>query len=203
MSTDGPKVVGLVGGVAAGKSTVAAMLAETGAAVVDADRLGHEVLEDAEVREALRARWGDVVFDAQERVDRRQVAEIVFGDDEARQFLNGLVHPRIRRRMRQQMDALCGRSDVKLIVLDAVLLIEAGLNDWCDAVVIVEADRKQRDARARDARGWTAQERDVREAAQMPPERKRSMSDFVINNDGTEDETRRQVCKLYRELTNG
>ena len=203
MSTDGPKVVGLVGGVAAGKSTVAAMLAETGAAVVDADRLGHEVLEDAEVREALRARWGDVVFDAQERVDRRQVAEIVFGDDEARQFLNGLVHPRIRRRMRQQMDALCGRSDVKLIVLDAVLLIEAGLNDWCDAVVFVEADRKQRDARARDARGWTARERDVREAAQMPPERKRSMSDFVINNDGTEDETRRQVCKLYRELTNG
>lgn len=195
------KTIGLVGGVASGKSLVAKLLVELGAAWLDADRAGHAVLaENAEVRDALRQRWGDGVFTADGSVDRAAVARHVFGDTgdatAEREFLEKLLHPRIRQRLEGEGQEML-RAGRPAVVLDAPLLLEAGWGPMCDVVLMVDASRETRLARAR-GRGWTEGEFDQREAAQWPIVKKRSEADVVINNDGSEDELRKSVREFWK-----
>jgi dephospho-CoA kinase len=194
------KTIGLVGGVASGKSLAAKMLAELGAGVLDADRAGHAVLaEDAEVRAVLRERWGDAVFTGDGSVNRASVAQRVFGDGQLaeaeRRFLESLVHPRIGERLAAQRDRLA--ADGKHVaVLDAALLFEAGWQSLCDIVLFVDAPRDVRLQRAK-SRGWTDAEFTQREAAQWPVDEKRRAADFVLNNDGSEDDLRQAVQQFW------
>jgi dephospho-CoA kinase len=196
------RTIGLVGGVASGKSLVAQMLVELGAGLLDADRAGHAVLaEDAEVQEAIRQRWGDAVFAADGSVDRSAVAERVFGEEPAarleREFLEAVVHPRIGRRLEaeKQRFAAEGRPAV---VLDAALLFEANWRPLCDLAVMVDAPREVRLQRAR-LRGWSEAEFDRREAAQWPVETKRLRADVVLQNVGSESELRRSVREFWEK----
>jgi dephospho-CoA kinase len=195
------KMIGLVGGVASGKSAVANLLENLGAGLLDADRSGHAVLaEDGEVRDALRRRWGDAIFLPDGTVDRAAIARVVFaGGAQAngeRQFLEQILHPRIRQRIETQRRqfALAGRPAV---VLDAPLLLEAGWGPMCDVILMVDASREVRLARAQH-RGWTEDHFNQREAAQWPVEEKRRSADVVIKNDGTEDELREAVRDFWQ-----
>ncbi|MCI0492735.1 MAG: dephospho-CoA kinase [Planctomycetes bacterium] len=190
------KTIGLVGGVASGKSRVAQMLVELGAGLLDADRTAHEVLAgDPEVRGAIRQRWGDSVLAADGSIDRAAVASRVFGPEgkaaEERRFLEELLHPRVRQRLEtlRQQFAAEGRPAV---VLDAPLLLEAGWGSLCDVIVMVDASRDVRLGRA-CRRGWTETEFVRREAAQWPVARKRRHADVVIKNDGSEEALRTAV----------
>jgi dephospho-CoA kinase len=196
------KTIGLVGGVASGKSTVAKLLVELGAGVLDADRTGHDVINDEpQVREALRKRWGDGVFDESGTISRPAVARLVFGDgsksDAELQWLQDLMHPRIGRRLQEigeQMDA----EGKPAIVLDAPLLLEANWKPFCDLVIMVDVPREIRLARAKQ-RGWTEADFDAREAAQVSVEEKRRLADFIITNTGTEADLRSAVREFWNE----
>jgi dephospho-CoA kinase len=194
------KTIGLVGSVASGKSRVAQMLAELGAGLLDADRTGHEVLaDDAEVQMRIRQRWGDAVLASGGGIDRGAIAGRVFGTGEAaaadREFMEDLLHPRIRQRLdaQRQEFASAGRPAV---VLDAPLLLEAGWDPTCDIMLMVDAPRDTRLARAR-SRGWTEAQFDQREAAQWPVEQKRRAADVIIKNEGTEDALREAVKDFW------
>ena len=200
MTRTGTKALGLSGGVAAGKSMVARMFAELGASVIDADRMGHDMLRRDDIKAALRERWGDGVFREDGEVDRQKVAEIVFGNGDARRFLNGLVHPPIRQRIREVMDRMRAEG-APLVVLDAALLFEGGLEAWCDAVAFVNADEEARAARAKNERGWSADELGRRESAQIDPSEKMRRSDFVIDNSGERERTFEQVREIYNRLS--
>jgi dephospho-CoA kinase len=196
------KVIGLIGGVASGKSKVAQMLLELGAGLLDADRTGHAVLaEDADVHAALRRRWGEGVFGKQGRVDRSAIAARVFGEgsaaDAERRFLESLLHPRIGARLRNQGQefAAAGRPAV---VLDAPLLLEAGWQPMCDLILMVDASRETRLARAK-LRGWTEEEFEQRESAQLSVDVKRLAADAIVSNDGSEADLRDAVSKFWRE----
>ncbi len=195
------KTIGLVGGVASGKSAVAKMLVELGAGLLDADRAGHDVLaHDPEVRSALVARWGDSILAADDSIDRAAVAGRVFGNDDAasadRQFLESLLHPRIAAILDEKKAefAAAGRPAV---VLDAPLLLEANWQLLCDVVVFVDADRDIRLARA-VTRGWSSDDFARREAAQWPVEEKRAAADIVLANCGDIDSLRQGVGELWR-----
>lgn len=180
-----PPVIGVTGGVASGKSFVARQFAEWGAAVIDVDRLGHEVLRLPEIEAAARQRWGDEVFSTQGQIDRRRVAEKVFastpeGREELR-YLENLLHPRIREFLDGRVKQLLSRSDVSGVVIDAPLLVEAGWNEFCDRIVFVEAPRAVRLARAL-GRGWSEREFAARESRQASCEVKRRLADVVIDN---------------------
>ena len=195
-----PKVIGLVGGVASGKSTVAALFAQLGAEVIDADAIARDVLESADVRENMRRAWGPSVFDGEGRPDRARVADLVFRDPDKRRELNAWVHPAVRAEMRARLDrSLRGRA-APLIVIDAPLLLEADLEAWCDAIVFVDADPARRAERAA-ARGWLAEEVARRESAQAPLDEKRARADLVIQNNGSVEETLLQVKRLFRQWT--
>ncbi len=151
-------VIGITGGIASGKSLVAEQLAELGAVVLDADRVGHAVLREPAVRAALCARWGPGILDGDGEICRRVVAEKVFAPppDGPRElaFLERWTHPRIAARIGKQLQELRQRGDLRAVVLDAPVLYKAGWDAWCDVIVFVEAAAAVRAARARQ-RGWS------------------------------------------------
>lgn len=193
------QTIGLTGGIACGKSAVARALARRGAVVFNADELGHQVLAEPDVRDALVARWGAGVIDARGQIDRKAVAKIVFGPTpEATadlDFLEQLVHPGIRRRIEAGIRQLPD-SSVPAIVIDAALLIEANWSGICTEIAFVECPREQRLRRAQ-ARGWSEDEFTRREAAQLPIEEKRRRASHVINNSGTLAELEIEIARFW------
>lgn len=177
-------VVGLTGGIGAGKSTVARAFARAGAAVSDSDATAREILQHPAVRDELVQWWGAQVLDEAGSIDRAKVAAQVFADPSKRARLEGLVHPLIHARRAQEMDA-ARAAGKKVFVIDAPLLLEAGLGPQCHAVVYIDAPRHVRLARVQHKRGWTEAEFDRREAAQWPLDRKRAAARFVIENSGS------------------
>ena len=140
-----PPVIGVTGGVASGKSFVARQLAECGAAAIDVDRLGHEVLRLPEIEGQVRKCWGDEIFSTGGQIDRRRLAERVFaqtaeGREELR-YLESLTHPRILGFLGESVERLLLRGDVSAVVIDAPLLVEAGWNEFCDRMIFVSAPR--------------------------------------------------------------
>jgi dephospho-CoA kinase len=200
----GPPVIGMTGGVASGKSFVARQLGQCGAAVIDVDGLGHEVLRLPEIEAAARQRWGDEIFSTSGQIDRRRLADWVFaatpeGREDLR-YLESLTHPRIRQFLDERVDSLFRRDDVSGVVIDAPLLVEAGWNEFCDRMVFVEAPRAVRLARA-VGRGWSEQDFAAREARQESCEVKRQLADVVIDNAGSEESTRAQCERAWNELS--
>jgi dephospho-CoA kinase len=194
------KIIGLVGGVASGKSLVAKMLVELGAGLLDADRAGHAVLaEDATVQRKLHQRWGDAVFAPNGSVDRRAIAQRVFASGGTaeldRRFLEDLLHQRIRRRLLRAKDQFAAEGR-PAVVLDAPVLLEAGWGPMCDILLMVDVPREIRLKRALN-RGWTEEEFSRREAAQWPVDDKRREAHFMIANDGSEAELRQAVQEFW------
>jgi dephospho-CoA kinase len=175
------KTLGLVGGIGAGKSAVAAILADLGYLVLDADKDAKAALDRPDVRGFLISWWGSQIVGADGMVDRRKVGAIVFANPEERRKLEALVHPIVRADRSTQIEA-ARREGRPGVVIDAPLLFEAGSDADCDAVLFIDAPYKQRLKRVL-ARGWTAEELNRREAAQLPLEEKRRRSHIVIPND--------------------
>lgn len=194
--------IGLVGGVASGKSTVGEMLAELGAVVLNADRTAHGVLDQPPVVEQLVSRWGTGILGEAGRIDRAAVARLVFGNspeaEEQRHFLESVVHPLARLAIEDKRDrlALAGQE---VFVIDAPLLLEAGWDTACDTILMVDTPAERRLENA-GRRGWPEGELQRREDAQLPLATKRHRADVVIDNGGSLDETRRQVLIFWREV---
>lgn len=195
------RVIGIAGGVAAGKSTVAAMFGRLGAVVIDADVIAKDMLNTPDVVRRVREAWGEGVLDAQGRPDRRKIAEIVFRDPAELKRLTSWTHPLTIAEMRAQMERAAADAKTKLIVIDAPLLLEGPSHTWCDVVVFVEAAPDCRRSRAQRNRGWTEGEVDRREARQAPLDDKRRQADAVVRNDGDEKETFEQVKRLFSQWT--
>jgi len=176
-------VVGLAGGIASGKSSVAAAFARLGWHVIDFDALVREKLNDPKVRDTLVSWWGASIKRPDGSTDRRQIADIVFKDDQQRERLERLIHPLVWRTMAQ------ARSEATAVgapgaVMDAPLLFESGLDRECDAVVFVDAPFEVRASRAATSRKWSREELIRRESAQIPIEEKARRSRFTVDNQG-------------------
>lgn len=196
------RVVGIVGGVASGKSWVARQLAHFGAVILDADRAGHEVLRLPEIEAASRQRWGEAIFDDGGHIVRSRLAEIVFADPpegpRERHYLEQLTHPEIGRRLKRQIDALVV-AGARVALLDAALLLETGWGDLCDTLIFVDAPRAVRQERA-VARGWSEEELAAREVVQESLDFKRECADLVVDNSGPPDAILAQLTRLWQSL---
>lgn len=195
-------MIGVLGGIASGKSEVARLLAEPEGRVLDADRMAHAALEEPELRAWLRERFG-AEFASGQRVDRAALAARVFAEPSARAELEARVHPRVRAALRAAHEEARALG-VPRVVLDVPLLLEHDaqhrLTALCDVLVFVEADAKVRDARAVARRGWVPGELARREALQLPLETKRARADFVVVNDGGLPELRAAVARVLAQI---
>jgi dephospho-CoA kinase len=188
-------LVGLTGGIGAGKSVVAARLAELGAVVIDSDRLAREVVAPGTegLAEVVAVFGEDVVTDG--ALDRAALAQRVFADPPARERLEKIIHPRVRARTAELVNA-APRDAV--VVNDVPLLVEAGLADTFDLVIVVLAGEPVRIGRLTGGRGMTEAEARSRIAAQATDEQRRAVADVVLVNDGTLDELRDAVDEVWR-----
>lgn len=195
------QVIGILGGVASGKSLVAKELVRLGAGLLDADRAAHEVLRMPQIEAAARQRWGPEIFGPDGHIDRARLAEIVFAGRPAGQqelkHLEQLIHPEIGRLLSREAEQMAAGGVA--MVLDAPLLLEAGWDKICDVLVFVDAPRQLRLARAM-GRGWSQQDFVVREAAQESLDLKRRRADVVVDNSGSLEETQAQVRLFWDSL---
>lgn len=202
-------VIGLTGGIGAGKSRVAELLKRKGAFVIDADSVGHEVLEEPEVRGRVVARFGPRVLLDPSRsapgegghIDRPALGSIVFSDQAALRDLEAIVHPPMCRRFETIIAREAARGVVPAVVLDAAILLETGWDRVCDLVVFVDAPPAVRLERVSRTRGWTAEGLKSREAAQWPVGEKRDRADVVLPNDSSVEALEVEVEKLFRSLS--
>ncbi len=196
------RLIGILGGVASGKTLVARQLADLGAGILDADRAGHEVLRLPHVEAAVRHRWGDDVFGPDGRVDRSRLARLVFAKPphgpENRKHLERLTHPEIARLLSRQGEAL-EAARTAAAVLDAPLLLETGWDKLCEKLLFVHASRRTRLARAL-ARGWSEEDFTAREEAQESLDSKRERADLVIDNSGSPEQSQAQVKHFWHSL---
>jgi len=180
-------VFGLLGGIAAGKSLVAALLAGPGGLVLDADRMAHEELESPAGRQRLVERYGSSVLTPAGAIDREFLARHAFSKAGERRWLEGWIHPAVRVRIGAQLSAARDRG-VACVVLDVPLLLENDAQHHlvaaCNALVFVDASAEVREHRARQSRGWPPGELARREAAQLDLDEKRARADHVVTNEG-------------------
>ena len=187
------RVIGLLGGVASGKSSVARILVEAGWDWVDADRLARRALEASEIRPELRELFGPAVESATGEVDRSHLAKIVFSDPEMREALEALIHPRVRVEI-ENLLARAAENGAK-VVLDIPLLLENGWAKRCDLLVFVDTPEEVRRDRA-ISRGMSAEDWALREKAQASIEAKRDAADLIVCNAGDLDQLRAGLASL-------
>ncbi len=193
--------VGLTGGIASGKSTVAGMLRDLDCPVLDADTLGHELLEQGQdaYNEVVRE-FGQEILDAHGNVDRGKLGHIIFADAQKRARLNQILHPRILDVVRKWFAAQGHPGGPELAVVEAALIIEAGYNKELDQVIVCWCPPEQQLQRLVE-RGLTAEQARLRIAAQMPMEEKRRLADETIDCSGSLAETERQVMDVVKRLS--
>ena len=193
--------VGLTGGIASGKTTVARLLAELGAFVLDADLLAHAVIEPgAPAHAPLVERFGREILGPDGRVVRARLAELVFRDEAARFDINRIVHPEVMAEMDRRIAAYVPRGRAPMAVFDAALLVETGLYRDFHRLIVVRCSRETQIRRLLVRDGLPPDEAEVRIDSQAPLADKLAVADYVIDTEGTLRDTRRQVERTYAAL---
>lgn len=192
-----PFVIGVTGGIATGKSSVLRLLAERGAATIDADAVYHHLISPGgQLVEPIAARFGPDMVAADGSIDRRALAGIVFADPAALADLDRITHPAVVAEVERQVAA----AGARIVAVDAVKLIESGMADQCDSVWLVVCDPAIQRARLMKRNGLSAEEADLRLTAQPDEAFRRSRADVVIDNSGSLEDLATQVDVAYPHL---
>lgn len=193
-------VIGLSGGIGSGKSLVAKQLASLGSAVIDADVLAKQALDEPQVRQQLTQWWGQQILNKEGQVDRQAVGRIVFDDADQLRRLEQLVHPLVHQARHQLRQRYQQDADTVAIVEDCPLLFETGLDKQCDKVIFVKSSRENRLRRLVANRGWSDQELARREKNQIKLDIKAQQADYIVVNDAGEDECLSQVRRVLSQI---
>ncbi len=197
-----PYVIGITGGVGTGKSVVTSMLGALGAAVIDADKIAHEAIMpgNATYKRVISV-FGSGILCKNGRIDRKKLGKIVFGNKNKRLMLNRIVHPAVISEIKIELSKR--RAQKRIFALGAPLLIEAGLTDIVDMLIVVTVDRKTQIERSIRKWGLSRAQVEKRIRSQMPLSEKRRMADFIIDNGGSLYATKKEVKKIWREINDG
>ncbi len=194
------KVIGLTGGISSGKSTVSQFLAELGAVIIDADKVGHEAFKtDSEAWREVVAAFGRQIITANGAIDREKLGEIVFSNSEARSRLNQIMHPRMYDLVKTRLEEY-RRQGAGVVVLEAPLLLEAGWTSLVDEVWVTTASEATVLKRLRERTGLSEEESLARIRSQLPTEKRVKHADVVINADCSLEELKAKVKELWQEL---
>ena len=199
-------VIGLAGGIGSGKSFLASQLAQMGCAVIDVDRLAKELRDLPQTRQALGCSLGDQILTKDGQIDEKALAELVFGSVEQERSgsalarLNAIVHPLVSDKCRELIEQHRRQEGPLAVVLDAPLLFEAHLDRCCNVIIFIQSEPAVRSRRVRAERGWTEKQWSQREKAQILLDKKRDMSDYIVENNSSKTDLRCHIQRLFPRL---
>ena len=196
-------VIGIIGGIGSGKSSVAKWVAaQAGLRVIDADALGHAALREPHIIQALCEQFGTDIRSDDGQIVRSLLAKKVFGSSSnqlsARHELERIVHPEIKKKIVEEIAKAAGLGQ-SAVLLDAAVLLETGWKDQCDLIVFVQTPDSIRLKRVQENRGWTAEELQRREASQWSLARKQAAADLTVTNDRELDHAGRQLLEAFQQ----
>ena len=189
-------VIGILGGIGSGKSTIAAEFAKLGCKVIDADRIAHELLEELPVREKVLGLFGQAVLDSSGKIDRKKLADAAFADHKILTSLNTIIHPLVLQRAQELIEQSRSQNQVKAIVLDMPLLLEVGWHKRCDKIIFVNCEQKLRLERAKKM-GFDKNQVKIREKFQISLDNKASLADNTIENNSDFSAIAKQVTGIF------
>ena len=192
-------IIGITGSIACGKSTVSNYLKSKGYIVIDADKIGHEALDDDYVKEKLILAFGNEILD-DNKINRQKLGELVFGNSSNLNVLNSIIHPEIRKKILQKIDK---NNDKELIFIDVALLFEAKFDDLVDKIIVVYVDKNTQLTRLMKRNSISKKEALSRIVSQMSPIEKAKLGDYTVNNNLDVINTYEQVDKVLSELKKG
>ena len=190
-------IIGILGGVGSGKSTVAAEFAKLGCKVIDADKIAHELLESEAVKEKIVASFGKAILDSAGKINRKKLGDVVFADADKLSLLNNIIHPLVLERAEQLIKQINRQNQIKAIVLDMPLLAEVGWDRRCDKLIFVDCKRQLRVNRAKKTSLFDENQRKIRENFQISLDNKRNIADNVISNNSGFSILVRQVVDIF------
>ncbi|HAD59367.1 MAG TPA: dephospho-CoA kinase [Planctomycetaceae bacterium] len=195
-----PPVVGIVGGIGSGKSSIVRSITDLPLTVIDADGAGHELLKNPEIKKQIVEEFGESILTNQE-IDRSLLADRVFGPDEAHarslSALNQILHPAIRKEILRQIQ---NAGDSAAIILDAALLLEGNWADDCDAIIYIDTPLAIRQQRVKVNRGWSEEELSRREKRQWDLQKKRNAADFMVDNSSTPAKSAEEMKEILTRI---
>ncbi|MFC5558331.1 dephospho-CoA kinase [Ureibacillus thermophilus] len=192
-------IIGLTGSIASGKSTVSNMLKEYGFPIVDADLVARQVVEPgSETLQKIAEVFGKEILTENGELDRKKLGAIIFNNEEKRQLLNSIIHPAIRKEMLRQRDEHLANGE-KTVIMDIPLLFESKLQHFVDKILVVSVSEDVQLQRLMERNQLTEEEAKARIQSQLPLSVKEQGADAVINNNGTIDETRKQLEQILNE----
>lgn len=193
-------IIGILGGIASGKSTVAAEFGKLGCAIIDADKIAHKLLEEPTIRQKIVGIFGNSILDEQGKIDHQKLAAVAFCDAAKIGKLNNMIHPAVLAEVEQQVQQLQGDTAVKAIVLDMPLLAEVGWDKRCDALVFVRCDEKKRVQRAEKMGLCGPEELKKRENFQISLDSKATIADNSVDNNSDLSALARQVAEIFPRI---
>ncbi len=195
------KIIRLTGGIGSGKSVVASFFGEFGAKVIDADRIAHELLKpQSEAWKAIVEHFGNFVLNEDGTINRKRLGNIVFNDPEELQFLNKIMHPAISKRI-QELINFYKSTGAPYIVIDAPLVLEAGKGSPDNPIVVVICNDELRIQRVMERDSISRDEVVRRIQSQMPQEEKAKLADYIIDNSGSLEETKKRAWEVWKKIT--
>ena len=197
MGTTGKKpIIGILGGIGSGKSTVAAEFAKLGCKVIDADKIAHELLDEPSVKEKVVGLFGRSILNPEGKIDRGKLAEVVFADADKLSLINEIIHPLVLQRARELIKQYDCQNQVKAIVLDMPLLVEVGWDKRCDKLIFVDCEQKLRLDRAKKL-GFDKNQVKIRENFQISLDNKANLADNTIENNSDFSVLAKQVVNIF------
>lgn len=194
-------VLGITGSFSTGKTTIASLFRKLGASGIDADRIYHQLIRPpSALHKEIVSAFGAQILKKNKQIDRKKIAKIVFDNKKALGKLIRMSHPAIIRIIQKELFRLKRAKTVKVVVIDAPLLIEAGLIKLVDKLVVVKTSKIKQMARCRKVSNLAESEINKRIKAQLPLQKKAKLADYVIDNDGTIKNTQKQVKQIWKEI---
>lgn len=196
----GRPIIGILGGIGSGKSTVARLFGEMGCLVIGSDEQVRQAYDDPQIRQILRQWWGGEAFGPDGKINREWIADKIFTSEAERRRLEQLLHPWVAAARDKVMSAAADDAQVLAFVWDTPLLVEAGWDAQCDVLVFVDAPRELRLSRVQKNRGWDEEQLQKREILQTPLDKKEKISDYVISNTTDLESARSQVREVLSRI---
>ena len=194
-------IIGILGGIGSGKSTVAAEFAKLGCKVIDADKIAHELLDNKSVKEKIVGLFGEAVLDSSGRIEHKKLAGVVFTCGDKLASLNRVIHPLVLERAEELIEQYNQQNQVKAIVLDMPLLVEVGWNRRCDKLIFVDCEQKIRAERAKK-KDFDKNQIKIREKFQISLDNKLSIADNTVENNSDFSALVRQIADIFYDIMN-